>query len=425
MTVASPLFVLFVLFAFPPSLWAGDGPASLWAGSAIQEITPEPGSPMSGYGDRGNKPSVGIHDKLFCRCLFLQDGNNRIALVSADMLAFTPEMRQAILDRVQDLDIDLLLLAATHTHSGPGGYAKSWAVERFLMGTYSQTVFDNLASRIADTIHNAQERLQSVRVAYGMGSAPDLCRNRRREGGPADADVSVLRVETREGTPVALVINFGAHPTVLSPENLLYTGDYAGMTATLLEDTLHVPVLFFSGTLGDLKPFYPGIQEWGDSLEDQFEDARKIAEALSREVLRISARNKPEKVSLFRVNERRIQLPSVDLRSRCFYYVLTPMVRALFHSIFHDESIFQAVRINDFVLAGIPAEISSELGKEIKSLVPARVTMIAGMANDTLGYALTPEDYRTGGYEACMSFFGKNTGVFMVDQSLATIQEIW
>jgi len=341
------------------------------------------------------------------------------------MLAFTPEMRQAILDRVQDLDIDLLLLAATHTHSGPGGYAKSWAVERFLMGTYSQTVFDNLASRIADTIHNAQERLQSVRVAYGMGSAPDLCRNRRREGGPADADVSVLRVETREGTPVALVINFGAHPTVLSPENLLYTGDYAGMTATLLEDTLHVPVLFFSGTLGDLKPFYPGIQEWGDSLEDQFEDARKIAEALSREVLRISARNKPEKVSLFRVNERRIQLPSVDLRSRCFYYVLTPMVRALFHSIFHDESIFQAVRINDFVLAGIPAEISSELGKEIKSLVPARVTMIAGMANDTLGYALTPEDYRTGGYEACMSFFGKNTGVFMVDQSLATIQEIW
>ena len=48
--------------------------------------------------------------------------------------------------------------------------------------------------------------------------------------------------------------------------------------------------------------------------------------------------------------------------------------------------------------------------------------MLAGLANDTLGYALTPEDYKQGGYEACMSFYGKNTGPFFVDQTLQTIE---
>ena len=51
--------------------------------------------------------------------------------------------------------------------------------------------------------------------------------------------------------------------------------------------------------------------------------------------------------------------------------------------------------------------------------------MIASPANDTLGYALTPEDCRTGGYEACMSFYGKGTGTFFADQTLATILAIW
>lgn len=425
MRIIAGWVVLLTLWLPIPAVSARDMAPRFWAGSAVEEITPEPGSPMSGYGDRGNKPSEGVHDKLHCRCLFLQGGNKRIALVSADMLVFTLEMRKAILDRIQDLDVDLVLLAATHTHSGPGGYKKGWAVEKFLMGSYSQTVFDNLSTRVAETIRKAQEKLQPAHVLYGKGSAPDLCRNRRTEGGPTDADVSLLRVESPGGEAIALVINFGAHPTVLSPENLLYSGDYAGMTATLLEKNLHVPVLFFSGTLADLKPFYPGTREWPDSLEEQFEDAGKIAGALSQEVLRVSAQSESERVSLFRTNERRVQLPPVDLRSRCFYYVLTPLMRMLFHNIFHEESIFQAVQINDFVLAGIPAEISSELGKEIENQVPARVTMIAGLANDTLGYALTPQDYRTGGYEACMSFFGKNTGVFMVDQSLATIEEIW
>ena len=419
------LAAVLVLILLHGSALADEFSTGFRAGSAIGEITPSPGSPMSGYGDRGNKPSQGIHDRLYCRCLFLEMEELRIALISADLAAFSPELRTAILEKLTDLNLDLVFLAATHTHSGPGGYKKGWAIEKFLMGTYSQSLFDYLASRVATTIREAQLHPLPARIAHGKGSAPDLSRNRRHEGGLAATDVGFLRVEDLQGEPIALVVNFSAHPTVLGPRNLLYSGDYAGMTAYRLEAFVGAPVLFFAGMLADQKPHYPGTEEWSDNLEEQFDQAEKIALDLSREVTRIMATSVPEPVSILRANERWVRLPKVDLRARCFYYVLTPLLRTLFRNIFHDDTLFQAIRVNDVFLAGVPAEISAELGNGIKKRMPSDQTMIACLANDTLGYVLTSEDYRTGGYEACMCFFGKNTGLFFSDQTLATMEEIW
>lgn len=413
--------LLILALCAPASGGDGDG-TGLRAGSAHWEITPSPGSAMSGYGDRGNRPSTGVHDRLLSRCLFLDMDGTRVALVSADLLAVTLPLRDAVLAQTRDLSVDLLLLAATHTHSGPGGYVKGWAVEKFLMGTHDEEALGFLATRIARSVRDAAGSLRPARIGYGKGQAPDLCRNRRHEGGPADADVGVLWVEAADtGRPVALAVNFGAHPTVLGPGNLRYSGDYAGMTSARLQRALGVPVLHFSGTLGDLKPHLPGTREWEAPLEEQYREAGAIAEALSREVLRVKQGLEPEPVRFLDLDQRWVPLPRVDLRARCFYYVLTPAVRLLFRGLFHEQTLFQAVRMNDWVLAGIPAEISTELGRRIKRNTPARVVMLAGLANDTLGYALTTEDYKQGGYEACMSFYGKNTGPFFVEQAMRTI----
>jgi neutral ceramidase len=417
--------VLLLFFLLSPWAAADGGTPALLAGSSSWEITPAPGNAMSGYGDRNSRPSEGVHDRLHCRCLFLEMNGKGVALVSADMLAFSLDLRKAVMEQIADLPVDLLFLAATHTHSGPGGYEKGWATEKFLMGSYSKEAFDFLAIRIAHAVRDAQEHLVPARIAYGKGSAPELCRNRRHEGGPTDPEVGVLWVEAVEDArPIAMAVNFSAHPTVLGPDNLHYSGDYAGMASTRLEEALGAPVLFFNGTLGDVKPHIHGTREWEAPLQEQYQEAAKIAEELSREVLRVKQGLQPETVTSLAAAERRVSLPKVDLRASCFYYVLTPLVRALFHNLFHDETIFQAVRMNGWVLAGLPAEISTELGKQIRENALARVLMIASLANDTLGYALTPDDYRQGGYEACMTFYGKETGPFFVEQSLSTIEQV-
>lgn len=404
---------------------ASPGLPGLSAGSAIREITPAPGSPMSGYGDRGTRPSTGIHDRLHSRCLFLEGGDQKIALVSTDLVVFTPSLREAIRARLEGMDLDLLFLAATHTHSGPGGYQRGWALEHFLMGSYSQSLFDFLAEQIADTVRDARRRLRPVRVAYGSGWAPELSRNRRHPGGPTDPEVGLLSVVDTDGRSVALVLNFSAHPTVLGPENLSYSGDFAGLTALRLEGEVGAPVLFFNGGLGDQKPHTPGTREWEAPLAEQFREASTIAQALSAEALRVLPTLPREEVRRLRSVEHRLVLPPVDLRSRCFLYVFTPLMRRAFRQVFHEESILQALRINDFLLAGLPAEASVELTGRLKKASRARTVMIVGLANDTLGYALTPEDYGTGGYEACMSFYGKDFGNLLVEEAEATIAQVW
>jgi neutral ceramidase len=420
------LLVITILLSFAATLHASGQSAPLLAGSSVCEITPSPGSPMSGYGGRNNKPALGVRDRLYARCLALEGpGGLKVAVVSADLLAFTPDLRASILAKTADLGFDLVLLAATHTHSGPGGYQKGWAVGRFLMGTYSQGMFDVLAGRIAGCIRDARTNLVPAQVAYGTGSAPELVRNRRCEAGPTDPQVGILEVETLRGDTIALVVSFGAHPTVLSPENLFYSGDYAGATERVLEAWVGAPVLFLAGALGDQKPHYPGTREWEAPLAEQFKEADRIGEALAAVVMRSLGSFASEALTSMSAREAKVDLPGTNLRDRCFWYVLTPLARMLFHTIFHPSTIFQAVRLNDLVLIGMPAEVSSEIAARLREHVPFRVVVPVSLANDSLGYVLTPEDYATGGYEACMSFYGKDFGTFFERQALATVSALW
>ncbi len=423
--VCSVVVVALILlwFSWPPEATAYS--SQLFAGSAVCEITPQPGDPMSGYGARNNRPAIGIRDRLFVRSLVLEGNGLRVALVSADILAFTPSLRASILERTKDVGLDHILLAATHTHSGPGGYQKGWAIGRFLMGTYREEVFEQLSSTIADCIRKARQELVPAHISYGTGSAPELVRNRRSDSGMSDATVGVVSIEKEQGGTIALIVNFGAHPTVLSPENRFYSGDYAGAAERTLEQWVTAPVLFFAGALGDQKPHYPGTKEWEAPLREQFEEADVIGHTLAVEVMRTRAALRKEPLSILGVRERRVTLPPVNVRDSCFYYVLTPVARVLFRGIFHPETIFQVVRINDLFVLGMPAEVSSEIVLRIREALAGRTVLAVSLANDSLGYVLTPADYARGGYEACMSFYGTQFGAFFEQHALATVYELW
>jgi hypothetical protein len=59
----------------------------------------------------------------------------------------------------------------------------------------------------------------------------------------------------------------------------------------------------------------------------------------------------------------------------------------------------QALRIGNLGVAALPGEPFVELGLEIRKQSPAKQMMIAGLANDHVGYVPTPEAHRQGGYE--------------------------
>ena len=140
-----------------------------------------------------------------------------------------------------------VLLSATHTHSGPGGYS-----HHFLYNvTTSGFVPDNFAV-IVDGIYRsiklAHRNLVPGRVLVQEGELTDASMNRSPaayENDPAaeraryasnvDTRMTLLRLEAQDGTPVGTINWFAVHPTSVGPSNHLITGDNKGLASYLFE----------------------------------------------------------------------------------------------------------------------------------------------------------------------------------------------
>ncbi|MHC4473818.1 MAG: neutral/alkaline non-lysosomal ceramidase N-terminal domain-containing protein, partial [Planctomycetota bacterium] len=161
----------------------------LRAGAAVRDITPPPGMPLGGYGDRFGKTLKGVHDRLEAQALVIEgEGGRRLAVVSLDTVGVDEHMRAALLARLPaDLgigDADLLL-TATHNHSGPGALAKR-LVWPPAMGRFNEKLFARTADRVAEAVVAAAADLRPATLRFGRTSVRGLVRNRRNRGGAVD-----------------------------------------------------------------------------------------------------------------------------------------------------------------------------------------------------------------------------------------------
>ena len=148
-------------------------PGSLRAGWAKRPIAPPAGTPLAGFGDRKGKPSTGVHDEIFVKALALSDGNDKAVLVAADMLIIPENLAETVRERVfrqTGLAADALLFNASHTHSGPGGWAPGFVGKQFA-GTYDASVLEFLAQQFTAAIVEA-DATAGDDAALGTGATP-------------------------------------------------------------------------------------------------------------------------------------------------------------------------------------------------------------------------------------------------------------
>jgi len=266
MNIARNVFFL-ILFAICP-IHAAD----FRAGAAKVDITPPPGLPMYGYFDR-TKPSKGTLDPLYARVLVLEAEGKRLALVTLDLgRVFGPSSLAGLRERLAKASgISLLLITASHTHSGPN-ILDEYPSKR--PPSWEAADLDKIAGAVAD----ACAHLAEARLGTGYGRAY-IGYNRRRvfpDGSvsmfwtnpdkiptsPVDPTVSVLRVDTAAGKPLAILVNYACHPVVFGPDNLEYSADYVGVMARTVEEAVGSAgggsplCLFLQGGDGDINPYY-------------------------------------------------------------------------------------------------------------------------------------------------------------------------
>ncbi len=422
------------------------------AGVAVVDITPPVGVPLGGFGEGARRlffpdlsssnyytwfaPSQGVRDPILAKALVLDDGVDRVALVSLDIIASDNRAAEAIFLKLAQrgvaLDPHAIMTCASHTHSGPGTITESRFWELAAMDYFQPTVFDALVTGIADALEMAVQNLQPAALGLGLGQLSGVSLNRRAGTSPnyqpdsIDPDLGVIRIDKPDGTPLATVYNYAIHGLAYWSDNMEYSADLMGEASAWIETQLGGTALFVNGAEGDINPDR-SLASSDPAI------ASLIGQLIGDATMQIHAQATPElDVDIAGA------WAAVDMGTPFMWLGATAInpVPAFIQNFLGNiptswgititltpqdmdrEFRFQAVRLQRSLLSSIPGEAIHEVGLEVKAAGAAygfEHTFVAGLANGHMSYITTPQEYQFGGYEGAATLFGSDTGTKVVD----------
>ncbi len=249
---------------------------------------------MFGFSKEGQS-TAGIHFRLFVRAFVIAEpeGENRAAIAVADIGSVPHEIQREVVDRLGRrfggaYSMSNTLLTATHTHSGPGGYWHYGGGDSPLGSPFNKAHFDHIVDGIVDAIAQAHEGLAPGRVvvaeadvenAGAQRSAPAYLANPESERAKYDSDtdkrMTLLRFETESG-PIGVLNWFAVHPTSMTYNNRLISGDHKGHASALMEENPDFVAAFANSNCGDVTANL-NLDNTGPG-DDEFETTKIIAE---------------------------------------------------------------------------------------------------------------------------------------------------
>jgi hypothetical protein len=232
--------------------------ATLLAGAAKRDLTPEVGVALMGYGARtGN--SRGVADRLHARALAIQaNSGHPILLVSADLCLITTEQAARLRSRIAaELSIPDagVVVACTHTHSGPETGMSETAAGR-PEPPHVAPLFEGMVAAASE----AWRQLRPARLRWAEGEA-HIGRNRRIAEGTIDPGLEVLHAAGLDGRPIAVLFRHGCHGTVRGHENLEMSADWPGAAAAVIEAETGAVAPFLLGAHADVDPRTRGLMD--------------------------------------------------------------------------------------------------------------------------------------------------------------------
>lgn len=429
------------------------------AGLAETVITPPLGGTMAGYAARKGV-SQGVHDDLHARALVVVGPETAVAILSASVLFLDQEVMDGTREEVSrrtGLPGAHIMMAATHTHSGP-------------TSTESYNAF--LKERCVECLVAAWERREEARLGIGIGHVEDVGRNRRRleyGGLPVDPEVGIVKVEDAAGKIRGVLFQYACHATTMGPRNLLISEDWPYYAIRTIKEQAgdEAVVMFVNGAEGDINPGYSSglscigaripIRTWEYAEKIGVRMGKAVSEAVSdvetksafpirsvagtvdlplRRSFPVTAAEAEERRTAAREALERVQQEPgvsqvvIDRAEVAVFFADMVWHRAqAFHSGKREPSVraeLQAIRLGDAVLVTFPGEVFVEIALEVKRRSPFRKTLVVGLANAgrTGGYLPTREAFSEGDYEVFASGYSEEAGEVLVEAALEQIAKV-
>ncbi|MHA6688832.1 neutral/alkaline non-lysosomal ceramidase N-terminal domain-containing protein [Devosia sp. A449] len=380
---------------------------TLRAGVAVVDITPPPGLLLSGFAAR-TEPATGVHDPLTVRAVVLGD----TAIVVADVIGIHEDMSAGIRARCP-LPASNIIVAATHTHGAP-------ASMEHRLGAADPDFLQQLEDGCVAALIQALATAVPVTLTAGMGSDPDVARNRRHDDGPLDRAVPVLRLRRTDGSLLATILSYACHPTVLGADNRLMTADFPHFLRQKIEAERPGSVaIFLNGCTGDVNIGHTAQASWTLAANNArtFANAQRLGERIADAALAAPEQPIGNTAAAF---ERMVELPlerrEGDLAGLIASWsdeaaTAEPLRRVLLkHWIDWARDNQNAPpgnwtsRVSLLVwggvpIAALPGEIFAETGLAIRAACGTETAFVLSYADGTPGYIPPASEFVFGGYE--------------------------
>jgi len=438
----------------------------LHVGAASVKITPPTGAPMAGY--YFERAAEGVHDDLYAKAIVLEKDGVKAALVALDLISVNRGIVEAARKEIEEkagIRGDHVMISATHAHTGPvlsdsSPRSKALGGKRSLAQEHTAS----LPKWIVESVLAAQAKLVPAKIAAGVGQEEQLSFNRRfhmkdgsvgwnpgklspniiRPVGPIDPSVPVIYWESREGKPLATYVNFTMHLDTVG--GLEISADYPYTLSRLLGEFKGPEMLtvFTTGTAGDIN--HVNVK-WSNPQRGHGEAAR-IGAILAAEVLKtfehlgwldagpLGVRNETVELPLAKIEagdvEKAREVAARHREGKSNQPTFLEAVKAykVLDVVGREgkplEAEVQVIALGkDVAWVGLPGEIFVELGLAIKNASPFKYTVIAELANGSVGYVPTKRAYPEGNYEPVSARCAEGSGEMIVDAALRLLRGLY
>jgi hypothetical protein len=418
---------------------------------------------MAGY--YSTRLNEGTLDPLYATALVIEKDGTKAALVSLDLIGTTfgvvTEARKLV-EQATGIPGSNVMISATHSHTGPILADDKPRDDAFGGGSdLAKSFIKGLPTKIAEAVHKADSTRVPAKFFRGVGREDGLAFNRRfhmadgtvgwnpgkanpnivRPAGPTDPAVPVVHVETADGKSLATYVNFAMHLDTVG--GLSYSADYPyplGKALAAVKGEQHL-TLFTIGTAGDINH----IDVSHKRPQKGPAEASRIGTRLAAEVLRTYEKLEPVTDGLLKVSREVIDLPLTPV-TPAEVEVAKEVVAKLKSGAkpapkFLDQvAAFKATDITnrngkplavevqvialgpDLAWVSLPGEIFVELGLAIKAGSPFKQTIIAELANGSIGYIPTKKAYEQGNYEVVSARCAAGSGEKLADEALRQLR---
>ncbi|MCX8063776.1 MAG: neutral/alkaline non-lysosomal ceramidase N-terminal domain-containing protein [Candidatus Hydrogenedentes bacterium] len=382
----------------------------LKVGWGIQIITPPIGTPLGGYSARNGKPSTGVHDELYAKSICLSDGKDTVVIIGTDLLLVPPnvaeKVRKAVYSQVS-LKPEQLYFTASHTHCGPGAWAPGLA-GKITGGKYDPKIVDLLANGITESVITAYKKMSPGKIAVGKADGSNYIKNRTRQAS-VDTDLDFMVVD-QEGGERCIVVRFSAHPTIYDDDMMEFSAEFPGALQRFLEKIPRTTAIYLGGALGSSGPVPPDSPDVESRVTAM---GNALGELVLNATKNLNFQDSVEIASLAFL----VHMPPFQVRPVSTKWRLSPLAGKIMGV--PPYGWFQACRINNLILVGLPFDFSGEISREWKFIGEASDIQVwttsfsaayCGYLSPDKYYWVEPLNYETG----LMSWFGPSCEAYML-----------